>query len=244
MEDINFSALAPRFGSRPMVGSWTDIGVSTMNGGAINWGNMWSAIKNFGSNFGSKIKNWGTKAWNSNTANALKKKLKDTDLQEKVVSGISTGIHGAVDLANQLVQKEINARLEKENVVEPEEEKEEPEKVPPTAPPLSPLKRPRDEREPPPSYDSLFPEATTLELKPTDVVEAPINKKPRPPPVPRPFPSAPIVPESRLPISTSTNSSNRGWQGALNNLVGVGMPCRCRSTKGAGVKFLRQKKQY
>ena len=107
MEDINFASLAPRHGSRPFMGNWQDIGTSNMSGGAFSWGSLWSGIKNFG----STIKNYGSKAWNSSTGQMLRDKLKEQNFQQKVVDGLASGISGVVDLANQAVQNKINSKL-------------------------------------------------------------------------------------------------------------------------------------
>ncbi|ALE15303.1 pVI [bottlenose dolphin adenovirus 2] len=240
MEDINFSALAPRYGSRPMIGPWSDIGTSSMSGGAISWGNIWNNIKSFG----SSIKNWGNRAWNSNAATALKKKLHDTDLTGKIVDGLATGIHGAVDLANQAVNKQITNRLDKKPIDPDEIEPEEVEEI---------KKKPREDEiiihtEGPPAYETLYPDKggnpTTLELKPTDHIP---SKKPRPLPTPRPFPTAPIAPEVVPPPAMEVGPSvgtSRGWQGALNNIVGVGAPICGKRLSGAGVRFAKRRRCY
>ena len=111
MEDINFASLAPRHGSRPFMGNWQDIGTSNMSGGAFSWGSLWSGIKNFG----STIKNYGSKAWNSSTGQMLRDKLKEQNFQQKVVDGLASGISGVVDLANQAVQNKINSKLDRKS---------------------------------------------------------------------------------------------------------------------------------
>lgn len=183
MEDL-FTTLAPRKGTRPMMGPYYDIGSSSMSGGAFNWGSVWSGLKNFG----STVKNYGTKVWNSNTGQALRQKLKDTNLQEKVVDGISAGIHGAVDLARQELDRQLAARLEAgqpppgaqveptptetAGPLEPAPAVRLPEKVEPPVATTYPAKRPRDEEDlpPPPSYEELYPNgptgATTKDLRP------------------------------------------------------------------------------
>ena len=75
-----------------------------MSGGAFSWGSLWSGIKNFG----STIKNYGSKAWNSSAGQMLRDKLKEQNFQQKVVDGLASGISGVVDLANQAVQNKIN----------------------------------------------------------------------------------------------------------------------------------------
>lgn len=253
MEGINFSALAPRYGSRPMLSSWSDIGTSSMNGGAFNWGSLWSGVKNVG----STIKNWGSRAWNSNTGQALRQKLKDTNLQNKVVEGLASGIHGAVDLANQEIARAVQQRLESRPVpevlveppvaVEPAEEMivEKPAIVPsaPVAVESVSKKRPSDEEElvittdEPPRYEDIFPNnsAVPISLRPTAV-----------------RPAAPVVAVTKPAASASTSASTaaastiapvvtkpvvavtrpprrssgrnpRGWQGTLNSIVGLGV---------------------
>lgn len=78
-----------------------------MNGGAFSWGSLWNGARSLGSH----LKNLGLAAWNSSTGEALRQKLRDTNLQEKVVEGISSGIHGAVDIARQQVERAIDRQL-------------------------------------------------------------------------------------------------------------------------------------
>ncbi|AUG71622.1 pVI [Rhesus adenovirus 67] len=226
MEDINFTSLAPRHGSRPLMGTWNDIGTSQLNGGAFNWGSLWSGIKNFG----STIKSYGSKAWNSSAGQMLRDKLKDTNFQEKVVNGVVTGIHGAVDLANQAVQKEIDRRLENSRVppqrgdeVEVEEVEVE-EKLPPLekvpgAPPR-PQKRPRPELEEtlvteskePPSYEQALKEGASPPsypmTKPIAPMARPVYGKDYKPvtlelPPPPPPPTRPTVPPLPAPSAAA-----------------------------------------
>ncbi|UYL15013.1 pVI [Bat mastadenovirus] len=177
MDAVTFTSLAPRIGSRPMMSGWSDIGTSAMSGGAFSWGNVWSGLKNFG----SKAKNYGSKIWNSSTGQKLRDKLKQTNFQDKVVEGLATGIHGAIDLARQKLDKELDKRLERPIEVEEEDIQGEPDaplltekekeelvaasKQKPLAPPplvVSPVKkRPREEDlvmtlDEPPSYDEIF----------------------------------------------------------------------------------------
>lgn len=173
MDAVTFTSLAPRIGSRPMMSGWSEIGTSAMSGGAFNWGSVWSGLKSFG----SKVKTYGTKAWNSSTAKQLRDKLKDTHFQEKVVDGLATGIHGAIDIARQRLDKELDKRLERPIPIEEEDIQDaaadEPilvEKEPPVVvekgplPSALPEKRPsldKDEElvmtlDEPPSYDEIF----------------------------------------------------------------------------------------
>nr|UWY10650.1 pVI [Skunk adenovirus 1] len=160
MDAVNFSVLAPRFGAHPMMNSWSGIGTSGMNGGAFNWGGLWSGIKNFG----SSVKSWGSKAWNSQTGKLLRQKLNDTKVREKLVEGINTGVHGALDIANQEIARQIEKRLERHEPLEEEVEEEVIEKTA-SAPPLvieTGKKRPRDEEvfitttNEPPSYEEAI----------------------------------------------------------------------------------------
>lgn len=176
MEDL-FTALAPRRGTRPMMGPAYEIGTSSLSGGAISWGSVWNSLKNFG----SSIKNFGNKVWNSSTGQALKQKLKDTDLQGKIVEGISTGIHGAVDLARQELDRQLANRLElpppppdaqveqpvpteSMEVVEPSKAPLEDKKRPTASTYPAVSKRPLEEAEvtAPPAYDEIYPDGPPL----------------------------------------------------------------------------------
>ncbi|ARE31888.1 pVI [red squirrel adenovirus 1] len=226
MEDITFSALAPRRGTRPMLGS--EIGTSAMSGGAFNWGSLWSGLKNFG----STIKNFGVKTWNSSTGQALRDKLKDTKVQEKIVDGIAAGVHGALDIARQELDKKIAQRLDNPVPVPLEPTPQVETKPAPTMePPVAPvnIKRPRDDEEEliimneqPPAYDDLYP-----------------DKSPPPPLVPttRPHPSMakpvlssePVKLDEPIPIAPISQPSifrpmrGHNWQSTLNSIVGLGV---------------------
>lgn len=213
MEDINFASLAPRHGSRPFMGTWNDIGTSQLNGGAFNWSGLWSGLKNFG----STIKNYGSKAWNSSAGQMLRDKLKDTNFQEKVVNGVVTGIHGAVDLANQAVQKEIDKRLQNSRVPPQPQEVEEvevEEKLPPLekVPGVPPKaeKRPRPDLEEtlvtetmePPSYEQALKEGASPYpmTKPIAPMARPVyGKDYKPVTLDLPPPQRPIPPPRRNP---------------------------------------------
>lgn len=234
MEGINFSALAPRIGSRPMLSSWSDIGTSSMNGGAFNWGSLWSGIKSFG----STVKNWGNRAWNSSTAQAVRQQLKDSNVQEKIAQGIANGIHGAVDLANQEIAKAIEKRLQSRPVPDalvedpgllstpstvPSEEiiVERPSAVGTTVESVA-TKRPLEEEElvirtdEPPRYEELYPTKAAppaVSLRPTAVSPAaPVLA------APVEAPATGVVRPGGLP-----SRRNRGWQGTLNSIVGLGV---------------------
>ncbi|QHR77499.1 pVI [Squirrel monkey adenovirus] len=204
MEEINFSSLAPRQGTRPMMGMRGEIGTNQMNGGAFSWGSLWSGLKSFG----STVKSYGSKAWNSTTGQMLRDKLKDTGVREKIVEGVTSGIHGAIDLARQEMEKQLNSRLDRPRPdVEVEEMLPELNEKPPLAPSAPPKedrlpeKRPRPEAEEelvirtdekPPSYDEIFGKD-----------QAP------PPPVASTYPmTRPIAPLAR-PVIGSTSSSNK-----------------------------------
>lgn len=235
MEEFSFSSLAPRRGTRPMLNSWSDIGTSSMSGGAINWGNLWSGLKSFGSSFGSNIKTLGSKAWNSSAGQALREKLKDTGVQEKLIDGISSGIHGAIDLTRQELDRAIAKRMESSRNPPPGVEVEE--TMAPTE--IRPSKRPREEEEQiviktnpspqPPPYEEIFG-----------------DKKPPPFPMTRPHPSMarPVLPPTQPPITdvpttldlppppvslskpigANVRPSRRtNWQGTLNRIVGLGV---------------------
>lgn len=95
-----------------MLSAWAGIGTHEMHGGAFNWGNLWSGIRNLG----GTVKNWGSRLWHSNASRALREQLKKTGLQEKIVEGVSAGIHGAVDLGRQRLERAIEQRLERRPV--------------------------------------------------------------------------------------------------------------------------------
>lgn len=230
-----------------MMSSWSGIGTSNMNGGAFNWGNLWSNIKNFG----SSVKAWGSKAWNSSSGQALRQKLKDSKVQEKIIEGINTGIHGAIDLANQEVQKAIDKRLERPAPVPEVEEELLESKVSPSAPSEvvveAPAKRPRDEEvlitstAEPPSYEEAVkngaappPYPTTRPIEPLvrpvlppgpaagAVVDVPttLELKPRDYAV-----VTPAAPARRPPVLARPPiyAAKRGWESTLSNIVGVGL---------------------
>ncbi|ARQ79784.1 pVI [bat adenovirus 10] len=210
MEEINFTALAPRRGNKPMLTAWSSIGNSQMSGGAFNWGSVWSGLKSVG----NTLKNWGNKAWTSSTGEALRQKLKDTNFQEKIVDGISTGIHGAVDIARQQLDKAIESRLDKDPNEEEEiySEKGFIEKEIPTRR----KKRPLEEEfvitsEEPPAYDEVFlnydaPKQITKEV----VIKEPVRKVP--------------IKEVTYQEPVFTAPVARNWQSTLNSIVGLGLP--------------------
>ncbi len=239
MEDINFASLAPRHGSRPFMGDWTDIGTSNMSGGAFSWGSLWSGLKNFG----STIKNYGNKAWNSSTGQMLRDKLKEQNFQEKVAQGLASGISGVVDIANQAVQKKINSHLDPRPQVE---------ETPPAMETVSPEgkgeKRPRPDREEtlvshteePPSYEEAVKAGlpTTRPIAPmaTGVVG---HRQHTPATLDLPPPSEPTRQPKAVP-APSTSAANRvplrraasgprasrvsgNWQSTLNSIVGLGV---------------------
>lgn len=231
-----------------MMSSWSGIGTSGMNGGAFNWGGIWSGIKNFG----SSVKSWGSKAWNSQTGKMLRQKLNDTKAREKLVEGIATGVHGALDIANQQIAKQIEKRLERQEALEPEVEEEiEEVKVAPSAPPAAVVvdtgkKRPRDEEvfvtstDEPPSYEEAIKDMAPAPLRPMTrphpsmarpVLPAPVDVpttlelKPTdlPPPAYKPPAPKPVVVEAARPAVVVAPPPRRGWQGTLQGIVGMGV---------------------
>ena len=108
MEDLSFSALAPRFGTRPVMGTWSEIGTSQMNGGALSWSGLWSGLKSFGSSLASTA----NKAWNSGAVTSVRNKLKDADVQGKIGEVLASGVHGALDVANQAVSHAVDRKLQ------------------------------------------------------------------------------------------------------------------------------------
>ncbi|ALE30362.1 pVI [Simian adenovirus 13] len=237
MEDVNFSSLAPRHGTRPYLGTWNDIGTSQLNGGAFNWSSIWSGLKNFG----STIKSYGNRAWNSSTGQLLRDKLKDQNFQQKVVDGLAAGINGVVDIANQAVQREINNRLDPRPV---EEELPALERQPQGE------KRPRPDleetlvTEEPPSYEEAVKGAPSVALKPvtypltkpimsmaTPVGDAPMVVDLPPPPAGMTTPTVPVPiapPVSRpairpVAVATPRYTRTNNWQNTLNSIVGLGV---------------------
>ncbi|WPC86565.1 pVI [Human adenovirus 4] len=228
MEDINFSSLAPRHGTRPFMGTWSDIGTSQLNGGAFNWSSLWSGLKNFG----STLKTYGSKAWNSTTGQALRDKLKEQNFQQKVVDGLASGINGVVDLANQAVQRQINSRLDPVPPVGSVEEE------------LPPLDKRGDKRPRPDAEETLlthtdepppYEEAVKLGL-PTTRPIAPVatgvlnpqSSKPAtlelpPPPTPRPSTVAKPLPPVAVARAGSGARPQANWQSTLNSIVGLGV---------------------
>ncbi|QFX65715.1 pVI [Mastadenovirus porcusquartum] len=234
MDDNSFLALAPREGGRPLLGYTCDIGTSGMHGGAFSWGSLWSGLKNVG----SQIKSWGNRAWNSSTGQLVRDKLKDSKVQEKVADGIVQGIHGALDLAQQEMQKAIEKRLDSQRVPPSMsgnvqvEEPSAPEIVTPAALPKPAPPEPVEEvvitADEPPAYDDDY---DTKSAPPA--VERPL---PRPLPMTRPVPSmaTPVRPppaSSSAPPRTPTAPARRpakrarprGWQNTLQNIVGMGV---------------------
>lgn len=226
MEDINFASLAPRHGTRPFMGTWNEIGTSQLNGGAFNWSSVWSGLKNFG----STLRTYGNKAWNSSTGQLLREKLKDQNFQQKVVDGLASGINGVVDIANQAVQREINSRLDPRppaaTVVEMED----------ATPPPRGEKRPRPDAEEttlqvdePPSYEEAVKAGmpTTRIIAPLSTgVMKPATLDLPPPPAPAPPKAAPVV--QAPPVATAVRRvparrQAQNWQSTLHSIVGLGV---------------------
>lgn len=240
MEEFNYSSLAPRQGTRPLLSAWSDIGTSQMNGGALNWGSLWSGLKSLG----GTVKNRGSKVWHSDAGHALRQKLKDTALQEKIIEGVSSGIHGAVDLSRQRLEKAIERHLEKRPTVDALESAAREEDIatsadaslqppPPPPPPYSAVvssKRPREDgeeviihtAEPPPPYEDVMatPAPVVASTSKGLVVDAPVTRPAKP--------FAPVTHETQrvvapLPMAATTVRRQRGWQGTLNSIVGLGV---------------------
>ncbi|AXI68658.1 pVI [Polar bear adenovirus 1] len=209
MEELNFSALAPRRGTRPILSESSSIGNSSLNGGALNWGSIWSGLKSFG----SSVKNYGSKAWNSSAGQALRQRLKDTKFQDKIVEGISSGLHGALDITRQELDKAIKKRLEEDSISKESFLEEKPPAVlEPIANLPSKRKRVRDPVDTPPSYE----EVVGKELPRRDESEKPLPLSANPP--------VPIIskrPVENLPFLSYQSSAN--WQNTLNDIVGLGL---------------------
>lgn len=215
--DVNFTALAPRYGTHPLMGIHYGLGTSGMNGGAFNWGNVWSGIKSFG----NTAKGWANKAWNSSTGHMLRQKLQDTKVQEKIVDGLSTGIHGAIDLAQQEITKAIEKKLERPLQIH------------------NTSKRPREDEEEeiiikheePPSYSEAIMSTNDITKLPPpyQITTSEIDMPSKPPAsqsvtiVSKPVVSKPVMPKSTLPKYRANSLAQRGWQSTLNNIVGVGV---------------------
>lgn len=242
--DVNFTALAPRYGTHPIVGSFSGLGTAGMNGGAFNWGSVWSGVKSFG----NAAKGWANKAWKSNTGNKLREKLHDTGVQDKLIDGINMGIHGALDLAQQEVARVFEKRLErpiqpyyKPNISEKELEVE-----------LEPTRDLTLHYGEPPSYEEAInerpPMTKIIREYSTPVLPSynkPKHKKKKKPEIlekvttveeqelPPPYsleafaPVTETVPsvmvEPAAPLVAPSLLNKRGWQSTLNNIVGVGI---------------------
>lgn len=250
MENINFSSLAPRVGTRPMMSTWNDIGISSMNGGAFSWGSIWSGLKNFG----SSAKSFGTKVWNSSTGVKLRQKLKDTNAQDKLVDGIAAGIHGALDIANQEVAKAIDKRLDRP-MVSVEEKEPQVEEIIEESKEIGGKKRPLEDEEivtkidAPPSYDEIFGTKDAPPLLPMTRPVHPMARPVVPPTLPPsvdvpttldlpPPPSPTIVKKQPVPVQKPAQrpvivpaatapsfsfGAPKGWQSTLGSIVGAGV---------------------
>lgn len=201
MEDFNFASLAPRRGTKPILNPWLDIGTSSMSGGAITWGNIWSGLKGFS----NSLKSLGSNIWNSSSGQALRQKLKDSKVQDKIIDGINAGIHGAVDIARQEMDKQIQKRLDETSG--------------PQAPSSQGIKRPLEEElvvtsDEPPSYDDLFPNKTA----PPPPLQHSIETKPAN--VATPIPNTKNI-SSSLPYIRGHKNSQ--WRNTLHNIVGLGV---------------------
>lgn len=238
-----------------MLSQWSGIGTHEMHGGAFNLGSLWSGIRNVG----SAVKNWGSRAWHSNAGQALRAQLKKTGLQEKIIEGVSAGIHGAVDLGRQQLEKAIEQRLERrptaagvEDLPPPPGTVLEADRLPPSyaeavaerpppadvllpassKPPVAVVTLPPKKRvseEPveevvirssaPPSYDEVMAPQPTLVAEQGAMKAVPVTK-PAQPFTPAVHETQRIV--TNLPITTAV-TRRRGWQGTLNDIVGLGV---------------------
>lgn len=262
MDGYNYAALAPRQGSRPMLSQWSSIGTHEMHGGAFNLGSLWSGLRTVG----SAVKNWGSRAWHSNAGQALRAQLKKTGLQEKIIEGVSAGIHGAVDIGRQQLEKAIEQRLERrptaagvDDLPPPPGTALEAHDLPPSyaeavaeRPPAvdvvvpAAAAAPASSAKPPPAVVALPPKKRL----PEEPVEEVVIHSSGPPayedvmaappalvaeqgvmktvPVTKPAqPFTPAVHETQrivtnLPITTAV-TRRRGWQGTLNDIVGLGV---------------------
>lgn len=211
MEEISFASLAPRRGTRPLLSPWSEIGTSSISGGALSLGSLWSGLRNFG----SSLKTFGINAWNSNVGQALRNKLKDTQVQEKIIDGINAGVHGAIDIARQEMDRAIQKRLEQQTplLVEPVSSNT-----------TESLKRPREDEliittDEPPAYSEIFPNNSPAPLvpmtKPHPALATPVSlDAPQNSSVNTNLPVAKV--KTRLPRDYS-------WQNTLNQIVGLGV---------------------
>lgn len=220
----DFAALAPRRGTTPLMASSYTFGNSSLNGGALNWSGLWSGLRNFG----STLKNWGQSAWNSSAGQALRQNLKDTGLQQKVVEGISTAIHGAVDLSRQELDRQLASRLDAERRPLPSTGTavSEATPVPPTTTPGGDsLKRPLVIQDAPPSYEEAVGTASLAGPRLTKDIRLP------PPPKRPALESGPAtldLPPASLPASLGPlrRRASASWQAKLRNVVGAGVRAR------------------
>lgn len=219
-----------------MLSPWSEIGTSAMSGGAFNWGNIWSGIKSFG----SSLKNFGVKTWNSSAAQALKDKLKDTKVQEKIIDGINAGVHGALDIARQELERKVAAKLDRPKPIPEIEPPEIPEETIVPIPQKTtmteiPKKRPLNEEEliittdEPPSYDSLYANKSPAPpLVATPVISTRPSTSLITPPLTAPSAGITTLEES-IPLgplrkpTTFVRPARNNWQSTLNSIVGLGV---------------------
>lgn len=240
MEAVSFSALAPRYGTRPFYGCGT-IGISALNGGAINWGNIWNTFKSVG----NTVKNAGTRLWNSKTSQAIRRELSNSGAREKLAQGVAMGVHGALDLANQALANKLEQKLGRPLMSQELEAEEIDEAIEPpvietpvieksevVVPVPAPRKRPREEEllvkekppmeetlvmtlDEPPSYEEAIKDMAAPPLPPP----RPQPRGPRPPPTP----VAPPVSQNYTPPVVSVPPPSSSWLNALNAMTGVGL---------------------
>ncbi len=237
-----------------MLSQWSGIGTHEMHGGRFNLGSLWSGIRNVGSALRTGALGPGT-AMRASVARPAEK----DGLARKDIEGVSAGIHGAVDLGRQQLEKAIEQRLERrptaagvEDLPLPPGTVLEADRLPPSyaeavaerpppadvllpassKPPVAVVTLPPKKRvseEPveevvirssaPPSYDEVMAPQPTLVAEQGAMKAVPVIK-PAQPFTPAVHETQRIV--TNLPITTAV-TRRRGWQGTLNDIVGLGV---------------------
>lgn len=212
MDTVNFSALAPRYGLRPFY-SFEGLGTSALNGGAINWGNLWSGFKRVG----ASLKHAGDRLWHSKTAQSIKRELEKSGTREKLAQSVALGVHGALDLANQALANKLERHLGY-----------------PVSYPEDAVSEEIDEAISPPKNVVIAPtrpreEELVLKKDGEPFQETLVNYVEEPPPyeeavktlAPAPSSSSSSVTLATEPIQRVGNAS---WLNALSAMTGVGIP--------------------
>ncbi|QIZ64161.1 pVI [Guinea pig adenovirus 1] len=104
---MNFASLAPRVGERAILSHSYYLGDTGLHGGALSWGSLWTGLKSFG----SRVSNWGSQLWNSRGVHLLRQRLDETGVGDKIIDGVTAGIHGALDIARQHMDQAVADRL-------------------------------------------------------------------------------------------------------------------------------------